>query len=195
MTLEEKIEHLHVSSMEEARSEGNDIIATHQKALEQIFKEHKESALRQATLSIKTQTNDAKQQLNKAMAKSQTELKRAQGKCQTILKNRLFSSVRTLLYDFMKTPEYDKLLVAYINKAKAFAGNESMIIYINPSDESKKQELELQTGVTLTISSKEFMGGVRAVIQERQILIDHSFSSAVKSEYEKFLFTGGDENE
>lgn len=195
MTLEEKIEHLQNASMEEARFEGNSIIAEHKSALEQIQEDHKVVALRQAELTIKVETNDAKQQLNKAMAKSQTKLKRAQGKCQTLLKDKLFSRVHTLLEEFMKTAEYTELLVTYINSAKAFAGVEDMTIYIHPSDESKKEELELRSGVTLTISAKDFMGGIRAVIHERNILIDHSFSSALQREYDNFLFSGGDRND
>ncbi|MGO5052968.1 V-type ATP synthase subunit E [Lachnospiraceae bacterium LCP25S3_G4] len=194
MTLEEKIEHLQSASMAIARSEGNSIIAEHQAALDQIYKDHQEAALRQAELTIKAETNNAKQQLNKAMAKSQTELKRAQGKCQTKLKNKLFDRVHELLIAFMLTPEYEELLVQYIKKAKAFAGEEHMTVYINSSDEALKPKLEERTGITLTISAEDFMGGCRAVIHDRSILIDHSFSACLSEEYDKFLFSGGENN-
>lgn len=195
LTLEEKIEHLQNASMEEARHEGNQIIAEHKIALEQIFQDHKDVALRQAELTVKTETNNAKQQLNKAMAKSQTELKREQGKCQTILKDKLFTRVHELLEEFMKTPVYDDLMLAYIISARKFAGDESMTIYIHPDDEQKKADLEKRTGTSLTISTKDFMGGIRAVMHERNILIDHSFSSALEREYDNFLFSGGERNE
>ncbi|MDD3140011.1 MAG: V-type ATP synthase subunit E [Lachnospiraceae bacterium] len=195
MTLEEKIEHLQSASMELARSEGNNILADHKAALDQIFEDHKTVALRQAELSVKAETNNGKQQINKAMAKSQTDLKRDQGNSQTKLKSKLFDRVRVLLGEFMNTPEYEDVLVKYILQAKHFAGEERMTVYINPSDEALKETLEAKTGVTLTISKEDFMGGARAVIHERNILIDHSFLAALDTEYDKFLFSGGEQND
>ena len=46
--------------------------------------------------------------------------------------------------------------------------------------------------MTITISEYDFMGGMRAVIRGRNILIDHSFQAAVDYEYHQFSFaTGG----
>ena len=91
----------------------------------------------------------------------------------------------------MKTEEYKHLLVAYIEKAARFAGGEAMTIYINPTDADKKEYLEEHTGMTLTISKEDFIGGVRAVIHERNILIDRAFKGAIDNEYHKFVFKGG----
>lgn len=195
LTLEEKIEHLKNASMEEARASGNLIIQEHSDALEKIFEAHKETALRQAELTIKTETNNAKQELNKAMAKSQLDLKRKQGKCHTQLKNKLFKRVLELMEDYMKSDAYDELLVKHIHNALTFAQGENMTIYINPSDASKKEALEKRTGAVLTVSKEDFLGGIRAVIHDRHILIDNSFSSALQEEYDTFLFTGGEAND
>ena len=46
--------------------------------------------------------------------------------------------------------------------------------------------------VHLTISAEDFRGGVRAVIRSRNILIDNSFSTQLKEQYDKFVFLGGD---
>lgn len=195
MTLNEKLEHLKTASMEEARAQGNAIIKEHTEALETIFNEHKESALKQAELTIKSESNKARQDLNKAMAKAQIDLKREQGKCQTDLKNKLFSRVRELTQEYMLTDAYDKLLEKHIKNALDFAGGADMTIYINPSDEAKKSALEASTGASLTVSKEDFFGGMRAVIHDRHILIDNSFSSLLQEEYDKFLFLGGGIND
>ena len=195
LTLEEKLEHLKNASMEEARASGNRIIKEHSDALEKLFCEHKETSLRQAELTLKTETNRAKQDLNKALAKSQLDLKRKQGKCQTQLKNKLFKEVLELTENYMKTAAYDDLLAKHIENALAFAQGADMTIYINPTDSSKKDVLEKRTGAVLTISKEDFLGGIRAVIHDRHILIDNSFSSLLEKEYDKFLFTGGESND
>ena len=192
MTLEEKIEHLQASSMEEARAESNAIIDAHREALEKLFEDHKEEALRQAETRIKAETVNAKQQLNKAMSKSQTELKRQQGQIQQDLKDQLFDEVRAKTGEFMKTEAYDDLLVAWIKDALSFAGGEAITIYINPSDEKKQSDLRDATGVNIMISREDFMGGIRAVLRGRNILIDHSFKTSIENEYVKFIFMGGD---
>ena len=43
----------------------------------------------------------------------------------------------------------------------------------------------------LTVSKEDFTGGVRAVVHDRNILIDHAFKGALESEYQKFMFKGG----
>lgn len=191
MTLEEKISHLQSAAMEEARAKGNAIIKQHEEALEQIFEQHKAEAVRQSDTRIKAETTNAKQQLNMASSKAQLGLKRELGKIQADLKNRLFDEVYELVDAYMKTEDYKRLMVTYIESAAKYANGETMTLYINPTDADKKSYLEEHTGMTLTISKEDFIGGVRAVIHERNILIDHAFKGAIDNAYHKFSFKGG----
>lgn len=192
MTLEEKIEHLQAVSMEEARAEGNSIIDTYRAALEKVLNDHKEEALMQSQTRIKAETVNARQQLNQATAKAQLELKRKQGKIQQELKDKIFEETMTLVQDYMKTEAYEDFLVKCIRKAVEFADGEAMTIYINPSDEQKRSDLEDACRIKLTVSAEDFIGGVRAVIRGRNILIDNSFKTQLRNEYDRFLFSGGD---
>ena len=192
MTLEEKFAHLQSTSMEEARAEGNAIIDTYREALEKVLEDHKEEALRQSETRIKAETVSAKQQLNQAMAKSQLELKRMQGKVQQDLKDKIFAETVALVHDFMKKETYEDYLIKCIRKAINFADGEAMVIYINPSDENRRSDLEDALSTRLTISAEDFIGGMRAVIRSRNILIDNSFKTALRNEYDKFVFLGGD---
>lgn len=192
MTLEEKIARLQTSSMEQARAEGNAIIDSHREALEKVFQDHKAEAVRQSETRIKAETTNAKLMLNQAAAKSQLEIKRRQGKVQQELKDKIFEEVSGLVRDYMKTEAYMDFLIKCIQQAERFAGTEHVVIYLNPSDEQKRSDLEDATGVHLTISAEDFIGGVRAVIRSRNILIDNSFKTQLRNEYDKFLFLGGD---
>lgn len=191
MTIEEKISHLKDAAMEEARAEGNAIMKQHEDALMSVFEQHRIEAIRQSETRVKAEQVNAKQQLNMAMSKAQLELKRELGKKQNQLKVELFQEVEELVQNYMKTEEYKHLLVAYINKAAAFADGAAMTIYINPTDEDKKEYLEEHTGMALTVSKEDFIGGVRAVIKERNILIDRAFKGAIENEYREFIFRGG----
>lgn len=194
MTLEEKIAHLQTTSMEQARAEGNAIIDAHKEALEKLFEDHRAEALRQSETRIKAETTNARLSLNQAAAKSQLEIKRRQGKVQQELKDKIFEEAMGLVNDYMKTEAYGDFLVKCIRQAMHFAGQDPVTIYINPSDETKRSDLEDATGVHLTVSAEDFIGGVRAVIRSRNILIDNSFRTQLRIEYDKFIFLGGDGN-
>lgn len=192
MTLEEKIARIQTSSMEAARSEGNEIIESYRAALDKVFEDHKQEALRQVETRVKAETVNARQQKNQAMAKAQLDLKRQEGRVQKELKDKVFQEVMELVEHYMKTEEYKEFLLRCIEKSVEFAGGEELTIYINPSDQEMKEELELKSGTMLTISREDFIGGIRAVIRGRNVLIDHSFRTALRTEYDEFVFQGGD---
>ncbi|WP_334159631.1 V-type ATP synthase subunit E [Muricomes intestini] len=191
MDLEEKISRLRTTSMKEARAEGNAIIDKYREALQKVLEDHKEEALRQSETRIKAETISAKLQLNQTMARSQLELKRMQGKVQQELKDKIFEEAAILVQDFMKTDDYKDYLIKCIRKAVAFAGDDIVVIYINPSDEELLPALETAAGAELTVSKEDFTGGIRAVIRSRNVLIDDSFKTALRNEYDKFFFSGG----
>lgn len=192
MTLEEKIAEIQTSSMEAARAEGNEIIENYRSALDKVFEDHKKEAVRQMDTRVKAETVNARQQKNQAMAKAQLELKRQEGRIQKELKDQVFREVMELVEAYMKTEEYREFLLRCIRKSKEFAGEEELTVYINPSDQEWKDRLEQQSGTMLTVSKEDFIGGVRAVIRGRNVLIDHSFRTALRTEYEEFVFRGGD---
>jgi vacuolar-type H+-ATPase subunit E/Vma4 len=104
------------------------------------------------------------------------------------ISDRIFSDVRIKLEEYMKTPAYEELLCVQIRKVIDFASKGDQItIYINPTDADKKARLEEKTGVSLTVSNRDFIGGSRAVIPSRSILIDNSFFT--KLEEAKSSFT------
>nr|WP_294493914.1 V-type ATP synthase subunit E [uncultured Mediterraneibacter sp.] len=192
MTLEEKIAHLQSASMEQARAEGNAIIDAHRDALEKVFEDHKAEVVHQSETRVKAETTNARLSLNQAAAKSQLEIKRRQGKIQQELKDKIFEEAKSLVYDYMKTEAYNDFLLKCIRQAVRYAGEEPVVIYLNPSDEGKRSDLEDAARVHLTISAEDFIGGVRAVIRSRNILIDNSFKTQLRNEYDNFMFLGGD---
>ena len=191
MTIDERVAHLQEAAMEEARAKANAIVKQHEQTLTNVLNQHKGEANRQSDVRIKAETVSARQQQNMAVSKAQLELKREYGKRQKELKQELFQEVLKELQEFMKTAEYKELLVAYIEKAARFTNGEDLKIYINPSDADKKEWLEERTGMTLTVSKENFVGGVRAVVKGRNVLIDHAYKGALEEEFQDFMFRGG----
>ena len=120
LTLEEKITHLRTTSMEEARAESNAVIDSYRDALEKVFEDHKIEAKRQMQTRIKAETVNARQQKNQAMARTQLDLKRRQGRIEQELKDKIFEEAYTLVKDYMKTGEYNDFLIRCIHNAIMF---------------------------------------------------------------------------
>ncbi len=190
MNIDEKISHIQSVAMKQARKEGNDIITDYRQALENIYQKHIDEMQAQSEQRIKSETTAARLRLNAALSKGALTLKRELSSVQRKIKRDLFSDLKKELESFMKTEEYDRLLQKYIIKAADYAEQKEIRIILNSKDAGKKDMLEQKTGLKLEVSEDDFIGGIRAIIPERNILIDYSFQNSIEREYENYTFGG-----
>lgn len=200
MTTEEKLQHFLDTCMEDARVRSSRMLDEYMTAQEQIFEEHKADVTRTAHMQLKLESEKIEREINKQLAIAQLDLKRMLGQTQEELKDKLFVELRDMLANFMETWEYQQLLERQIAQAVAFAGDDPVIVYLDPADQDKLQQLALHHGkARLAISEYSFSGGLRAVIPNRHILIDNSFQTKLAEAKENFHFDkntmkGGSDN-
>lgn len=187
MTLDEKLEHFYSSVIESATKQNIEIVDDYKKTLQKNFDERKESALRKAESSLRMASDNIIRERNRRLSAETMEIRRKVLEKTAEYTEYIFRDVKDKLYEFMKADEYNDLLCAQIRSSKDFAKGDVITIYINPSDADKKSALEEKTGVPLTISNRDFIGGTRAVIPSHSILIDNSFMT--KLEEAKSSFT------
>lgn len=192
MTLEDKLSYMQSAVMEDARLGTSQILDSYRNGLETLFNEHKSESLLLSQTQIKSETINARQQLNQASAKAHLDLKREESRLTQTLKDNIFKEIKELVIEYMKTPAYEAYLTECIQGAKKIAGENEKTIFLNPSDIALKTTLEEKTGVVLTISETDFFGGIRTRIPARNILVDDSFETKLWHEYNEFLFKGGD---
>lgn len=195
MTIEEKLQHFTEYSMEEARGRYNSVIQEYTDTMEGIFQEYQEDRRRQENLEIKTETERLIRENNKRFSEEQVKIRRTISSLQEELKAKLFVEMKDRLARFAESPEYHRLLVKQLKEALAFARGEDVILYIDPSDAERRMSLEVEVGAHVTVSSYSFVGGTRAVIPGRNILIDNSFETKLAEAKENFKLRGGTANE
>lgn len=195
MTTEEKLKHFEEAALERAKAQSINMIAEFKASLKQLENQHKEDKVRQADLQIKTETVSLKREKNKALSKQQLEIKRRITKKHNELKDKLFAEVKMKLEEFMDTPAYEDLLIQQIHDIQKLAGDDKVIIYVDPADSLRLPSLSAATNTTLTLSQYSFMGGTRAVLENRHILIDNSFATKLEEEKAEFTFNGGSTHE
>ena len=194
MTTEDKLKYFEESSLEEARKQASAMIEEYKVNLDKVEKEHKATTLRQSDLQLKTESDNLKRNNNMALSKEQLQIKRKITQKQNELKEKLFVEVKQLLEDYMTTSAYQQLLIKQIKNIQKEAGSGKLILYIDPADSDKRSSLQVATGAPVTVSEYSFMGGTRAVLQDRNIPIDNSFASKLEKLKADFSFNGGATN-
>lgn len=200
MTTEEKLQHFLDFCMEDASTRSEKMLEEYTAALEQAFAEHQVDAKRQTEQQVALESERIEREINKKLSLEQIGIKRELGKKQDELKDMLFVELRDRLAKFLESREYMELLEKQIRHAKELAGKEFITIYIDPVDEEKLNRLALDSSADIRISEYSFLGGIRAVIPSRHILIDSSFETKLAEAKRDFRFdlkdlTGGTDNE
>ena len=184
MTIEEKLQHFYTASIDSAMQEAQQVQTQHQEALDKIFQEHKETKERQIQSHIQAE-------INKTVSARQLEYRRLLPDKTEEIKQQLFHDVAERLAQFRSTPEYLEYLSQRIQEARDFAGEDALVVYLDPADQNWIPELAARFGFAPVVSKEAFMGGMRAVIRSKNILIDNSFATLLREAKEEFVFAGG----
>lgn len=191
MTTEEKLKHFYAVSMDSAREEARKALSEYRENLEKEFQEHKALKQEAAQHQFKIESENAARQINKALSTEHLHIKREISKKQQELREKLFGEVREMLEAFTRTEAYVQWNADQIREALKIAGTDQVQIYLTPSDEPLLERLSKETGAALLISDTPFLGGIRAVIPGKNILIDNTLLTLFEAEKENFNFDGG----
>ena len=195
MTIDEKLSHFYDVTIEDAQAKAAGILEEHRKALAQMTEKHKADSQENAQIQIKAETANARREINKALSAEQLTIKRDWTKKQNELKEKLFAEVKTQLENFRNTPDYPAYLENKIKEALDFAEQDKINIYISPEDSALLPDLVERTKAFITVSAEDFLGGIKATIPHKNILIDHSFAGNFQAVYKEFKFDGGPKHE
>lgn len=191
MTIEEKLEHFETLCYGDATERSDKMLTDYTASLKSTLEEHKRDARRQADMQVDTEAEKIEHDINKQLSIEQINIKREYSKRQEELKAMLISELRNRLALFMDSAEYRHLLESEVKKALKFAQGAPMTVYLDPSDADKVNLIALNTEAEIKLSDTSFLGGIRAVIPSKNILIDNSFQTKLEEISEKFQFRLG----
>lgn len=191
MTIDEKLQHFYDVSLDEAREDAAKAIQDHKEYLQKVLEEHKQSRTQTAETEVKAEAEHVRREVNKALSAEQITLKRDWSIRQNELKESLFAEVKNKAQQFTASPEYSDYLCRRIKEAREFAGDDEIQIYLSAGDEVLINSLTEKTGCSLQLSSEDFLGGIRAEIPAKNILIDNSFATNLAAMRKEFKFDGG----
>lgn len=186
MTLDEKLDHFYSSVIDSATQQNIEIVEEYKKTLKKNYNERQEAAHRRAETNYQNAKGNIHRERNRQLSARSMEIKRQIMEKTAEISEQIFIQVRKRLDEYMKTPEYEELLYTLIQKAVALSKGDTVVIYLNPSDAQKLSSLVERTGAALKVSDRDFIGGCRAVISSRSILIDYSFLTKLEENRNTF---------
>lgn len=189
MTIEEKMEHFRSISLESANNQSAESLSNYKKSLDDELEIHKENSARLAEESKRAQLNQVRANSKKQLSSAQMAIKKDLTKKQSEIKTKVFEIVRKKIAEYRKTPEYTTHLKRQIESILEEYKENNITIYIDSEDSILLDELKSYFNCDIQIYDKDFLGGTRTIVPERNILIDHSFKTRLIEEQEKFAIT------
>lgn len=188
MEINEKLEIFLEAVIDAANKQSGEILNEQKKAYQDTLVEYEKG--KQDGMLARKRISEAKirKEINRAISEQEILLKKQYHQKEEEKTEELFSMVRQKLIEYQKTDEYEQLLVQKILRAKEFAAGEEMTVYIDPADSQRRETLEQKTGCAVTVGREQFMGGIRAVIRSKNVLIDESFAGKLAQERKLYSF-------
>ena len=196
MTLDEKLTNFTEYCVLAAKKKSEELILQQQAALDKDFEAYTVKSKEIADTQIKIEKENLEKKLNKELSNEQLHSKQLIGEARTELTDKLFVELSDKISNFINTKEYMELISSQIKYALNFAEGDEIIIYVDSTDESRLHELcaRHQTDC-IKISEHSFMGGTKALLPKKNILIDNSFAKKLETAKLRFMFDlGGEED-
>lgn len=188
MDLEDKFAYFETQVNQQAQYIIDGQVNQYRATLQKDYDEFVKNTKQEFDAKFVNAKKDMRKELNKNISQSQIHLQRDLYLQEEKLKKTLFTDFNDAIQNYMQTDEYRNQLVVMINNLKDYAekNREELVVYINHSDQGMIETLFEETNANIQISDREFLGGVRGVLKDRQVLIDYSFSTLLANVEDSF---------
>lgn len=188
MDLEDKFAYFETQVNQQAQDIIDEQVNQYRATLQKDYDEFVKNTNQEFDARFVNAKKDMRKDLNKNISQSQIHLQRDLYLQEEKLKKTLFAEFNDAIQNYMQTDEYRNQLVVMINNLKDYAekNREELVVYINHSDQGIIETLLEETNANIQISDREFLGGVRGVLKDRQVLIDYSFSTLLANVEDSF---------
>lgn len=188
MDLEDKFAYFETQVNQQAQDIIDEQVNQYRATLQTDYDEFVKNTNQEFDAKFVNAKKDMRKELNKNISQSQIHLQRDLYLQEEKLKKTLFADFNDAIQNYMQTDEYRNQLVVMINNLKDYAekNREELVVYINHSDQGMIETLFEETNANIQISDREFLGGVRGVLKDRQVLIDYSFSTLLANVEDSF---------
>ena len=186
MTIDEKLELFYETAIEDATSQSTAMVEEYEKGIQDQLAEQKATLKDKSEALFHMESEQLLHEKNRVISLASKDVKKQVLEEEKSFEAILFQLVDERLQAYMQTDGYVDDLIRQVKEAEELIGDCEAIIYLNGSDQDKKDKVEKATGMKTTISEMDFIGGTRIVIREKNLLIDNSYLARRNEEQEAY---------
>ena len=190
MKLDEKLTYFDDQVKSQTQEEIDQEIEQYRQTLEEDLANYKKQTDENLAKRLETEKEAIRRESNKILSQMQISQQKDLFLNEEKRKSTLFQAFEKEIENYKNTDQYVDQLLAMIKKFQSFAKNETYDLYIDRSDAHLKDQLAQRVNHPVSLSDRDFIGGIRGVLRERQILFDYSFSSLLDQMQEDFVIKG-----
>lgn len=175
MKLEEKMAYFKDQVTQQSQAEIDQQINQYRQTLEDDYQKFQEQTDETFAHRLVNEKEALRKENNKAISQIQINQQRELFLTEENMKLTLFQTFTKQIESYQNSEAYIEQLKKMLKNIQAYAGREKYDLYIDENDSHLRSQLESYASHPIIISDRPFMGGIRAVLRERQILVDYSF--------------------
>ena len=188
MTLEEKLFNFKECAINDANMQSNKLIDDSEENIKKSLEEYDAKAKEEYEERLKTEMNIINSKNNQDITREALRIKQQVERKRLEIVSEIFDELEKKLMEYKKTEEYKELLIKQISKVKEFSKESEFIVYIDETDKDLLDELKNCTQTNIEISNTSIKGGIKAVIEEKNLLLNYTFVSKLNDEKANFTF-------
>lgn len=190
MTTEEKLNRFSQDAIMLATKQHDAELEEYENNLNKLFESHTKSSRRQAAARIKLTREGLVRERNRRLSMQRLEAKHKLSEAEADLKDKLFDQVSDMINEYRQKPAYTDYIISLIGKARQQAGTNRLCIFLDKADEALIPVLNARCGLPIQVTQEPIKGGILAMPESGNLLIDLSYSRTMSEVYDTLKFGG-----
>lgn len=192
MTTEEKLARFSEDAMHMAETLRQAELQEYQKNLDQLYESHTRATRRQSTARLRLTREGLQRERNRLLSRESLEAKRRLSATESDIKDKIFEQVKGMLEAYRQTPDYIQDLLRRIEDAKQQIDGDALCIFVDQQDAPLMDKLAKTSGLPVQITTEPLLGGILAMPLNGTLLVDLSYASALRREFDTMILGGDD---
>ncbi len=188
MTLKEKLSNFKECAINDANMQSHTLIKDSEENIKNSLNDYDKKAKEEYEDRLRIESSIIVNKNNQDITREALNIRQQVEKRRLELVNELFNELENKLKDYKQTEEYRELLIKQIDKVKEFAKESEFIVYIDKSDKDLLDQLKKCANINIEISETIIKGGIRAVIKDKNIMLNYTFADKLSDERANFTF-------
>ncbi len=188
MKISEKMDIFYQATIDAANEQAEKMLQEYKGSYEESLEEYEKKRQNAMEAGIRLAKERLRKTVNREASEEILKAKMTYHAKQEEKREELFALVQEKLNDYRKSDAYPAYLKEKVQKAVAFADGKAVIVSLDKDDEKYLDMLKNEFHCEWKISDTSLGGGIKAVIPEKNVLVDESLDAKFATEKEHFSF-------